>query len=49
MTLVIDNIAELVTNDPELGAGPLGVVTDASLVIDGDTVAAVGPSGRRRR
>ena len=30
MTLVIDNIAELVTNDPELGDGPLGVVTDVS-------------------
>ena len=45
MTLVIDNISELVTNDPELGDGPLGVVTDASVVIDGDTVLAVGPSG----
>ena len=45
MTLVIDNISELITNDPELGEGPLGVVTDASLVIDGDTVLAVGPSG----
>ncbi len=45
MTLVIDNISELITNDPELGDGPLGVVTDASLVIDGDTVLAVGPSG----
>ena len=45
MTLVIDNISELITNDPELGDGPLGVVTDASVVIDGDTVLAVGPSG----
>ena len=45
MTLVIDNIAELVTNDPEVGDGPLGVVTDASVVIDGDTVVAVGPAG----
>ena len=45
MTLVIDNIAELVTNDPEAGDGPLGVVTDASVVIDGDTVVAVGPAG----
>ena len=26
MTLVIDNIGELVTNDPGLGAGPLGVI-----------------------
>ena len=45
MTLVIDNISELVTNDPEVGDGPLGVVTDASVVIDDDTVVAVGPSG----
>ena len=45
MTLVIDNIAELVTNDPEVGDGPLGVVTDASVVIDEDTVVAVGPAG----
>ncbi len=45
MTLVIDNISELVTNDPALGDGPLGVVTNASVVIDGDTVVAVGPAG----
>ena len=45
MTLVIDNISELVTNDPEAGDGPLGVVADASVVIDDDTVVAVGPSG----
>ena len=45
MTLVIDNIAELVTNDPDVGDGPLGVVTDASVVIDGDTVVAVEPAG----
>ena len=45
MTLVIDNISELVTNDPALGAGPLGIVEDASVVIDRDTVVAVGPAG----
>ena len=45
MTLVIDNISELVTNDPGLGSGPLGVIENASLVIDGDKVAAVGPAG----
>ena len=45
MTLVIDNISELVTNDPALGSGPLGVVTDASVVVDGDTVVAVAPAG----
>ena len=45
MTLVIDNIGELVTNDPSLGDGPLGVVAGASVVIDGETVVAVGPAG----
>ncbi len=45
MTLVIDNIGELVTNAPGVGAGPLGIVENASVVIDGDTVVAVGPAG----
>ena len=45
MTLVIDNISELVTNDPSLGGGPLGVLHDASVVVDRDTVVAVGPAG----
>ena len=45
MTLVIDNIGELVTNARGLGAGPLGTVENASVVIDGDTVVAVGPAG----
>ena len=49
--LVIDNIGQLVTNDPELGEGPLGVVTDAALVCDGERVVAVeraGAAGDRR-
>ncbi len=45
MTLAIDNIGELVTNVPDLGAGPLGIIENASVVIDGDTVVAVGPAG----
>ena len=45
MTLVIDNIGELVTNDPGLGAGPLGVIENASVVTDGDVVLAIGPAG----
>ena len=45
MTLVIDNVGELVTNSPELGAGPLGIIENASVVIDGDAVVAVGPAG----
>ena len=42
---MIDNIGELVTNAPKLGAGPLGIVEKASVVIDGDTVVSVGPPG----
>ena len=45
MTLIIDNIGELVTNDSGLGTGPLGIINDASVVLDVDTVVAVGPAG----
>ena len=45
-TTVYDNIGQLVTNDPTLGAGPLGIVRGASLVIDGGVVASVGPAGQ---
>jgi imidazolonepropionase len=41
MTLAIDNIGLLVTNDPQLGH-----VRDAALVLDGDRVAAVERAGR---
>jgi imidazolonepropionase len=44
-SLVIDNIGLLVTNDPELGEGPLGIVRDAALVFDSDSVAAVERPG----
>lgn len=40
---VVRSISQLVTNSPEYGPGPLGVVTDAALVLDGDRVAWVGP------
>lgn len=42
---VITGIARLVTNDPALGTGPLGLVEDAAVVIEGDRIAWVGPSG----
>jgi imidazolonepropionase len=44
-SLVIDNIGSLITNDPELGAGPLGILEDASVVITEGLVEAVGPAG----
>ena len=38
-------IGELVTNDPGLGDGsPLGMLKDAALVLDGESVAWVGPA-----
>jgi imidazolonepropionase len=39
--LVIDNIGLLVTNDPALGEGPLGLVRDAALVVENGRIAAV--------
>jgi imidazolonepropionase len=44
-SLAIDNIGLLVTNDPALGEGRLGIVREAALVVEGDRVAAVEGSG----
>jgi len=46
-TLAIDNIGTLVTNDPTLGIGPLGIIHDASIIINNleDTVVEVGAAG----
>jgi imidazolonepropionase len=43
--LVIDRIGLLATGDPELGAGPLGLVRDAALVVEDGRVAAVTRAG----
>ena len=43
--VVVDNVGQLVTNAPELGEGPLGVVRDAALVCEGGRVVAVERAG----
>jgi imidazolonepropionase len=42
VSLLITGIGSLVTNDPGLGDGPLGLLRDAAVVVDGDRVAWVG-------
>ena len=43
---VIDRIGLLVTNDPAFGDGPLGIVRNASVVIDGSHVISIGLAGQ---
>ena len=43
--LVIDSIGLLVTGEPSLGEGPLGLVRDAAVVIEGERVAAIERAG----
>lgn len=45
MSTLVTGIAELVTNDPSLGEGPLGLRTDAALIVDNGTIAWVGAAG----
>ncbi len=44
-TLVVDRIGVLVTNDPALGEGALGIVRDAALVLADGRVAAIERAG----
>lgn len=46
-TLAVDNIGLLVTNDPERGEGPLGIVRDAALVLGDGRVISVDDAGAR--
>ena len=41
--LLLDNIGSLVTNDPGIGEGPLGLVRDAAVIFEGGVVAWAGP------
>ena len=45
VTLAIDNIGLLVTNDAEQGEGVLGLKRDVALVVEGQQVVAVEPAG----
>lgn len=45
-TTVLDDIGLLVTNDPSLGEGPLGLVRDASVVFADGVIVSVGPAGQ---
>ncbi|MFG3440303.1 imidazolonepropionase [Nonomuraea sp. NPDC047897] len=45
-SLLIDDIGSLVTNDPALGEGILGVVEDAALVVEDGIVTWAGPRSR---
>ena len=42
VTMALTNIGSLVTNDPDIGQGRLGIITDAALVLDGDLVLWAG-------
>ena len=42
-SFLVDNIGTLVTNDPTAGRGPLGLLTDAAVVVADGAVAWVGP------
>jgi len=44
-SLVVDDIGSLITNDPALGRGPLGIVEQACVVIVDGVVEHVGPAG----
>ena len=46
MSTLVTGIAELVTNDPSAGAGALGIVADAAVVVADGAVAWVGPATR---
>ena len=46
MSVVVDHIGLLVTNDAALGEGPLGIVRDASVVYEDGVIVSVGRAGQ---
>lgn len=48
-SLVVDNIGLLVTNDPNLGDGPLGLLRDAAVVVEGGRIVAVSTNANADR
>ncbi|WP_354640874.1 imidazolonepropionase [Kitasatospora camelliae] len=46
MSLLITDIGSLVTNDPAHGTGPLGLLSDAAVVVEDGTIAWVGPAAQ---
>jgi imidazolonepropionase len=46
MSTLVTGIAELVTNDTSLGDGPLGLLSDAALVVSGGVVAWAGAAAQ---
>jgi imidazolonepropionase len=43
--VLVDNVGELVTNDPSLGDGPLGGLRDAAVLVVDGVVAWIGAAG----
>ncbi len=46
MSVVVDNIGVLVTNEPALGEGRLGIVRNASVVFDRGVIVSVAAAGQ---
>jgi imidazolonepropionase len=44
--MLLTGIGQLVTNDPQLGPGPLGQISDAAVLTEGDRVVWAGPAAR---
>ncbi|RII15089.1 Imidazolonepropionase [Streptomyces sp. YIM 130001] len=45
-TTLVTNIRSLVTNDETLGTGPLGLIENAAVVLDGPGIAWAGPADK---